>query len=186
MGWDKVKGAVAKVAPVAGTLLGGPAGGAVGGLIASALGVENSPEAVEAAIAQDPDAAVKLKELEQTHQRELERMALEAETTRLSQINKTMRAELDHDGWFKSGWRPGLGWVFSFSLAGLAVALISAVFREPTLVGDPEFSGTLIWLFVVMGGALGINVRQRSNDKALKAGAPKAGVLDYILKKRGD
>lgn len=64
MDWKDVAGAVGKAAPMLGTLLGGPAGGAVGAIIASAIGSDNSPEAVEAAISTNPDALVKLREIE--------------------------------------------------------------------------------------------------------------------------
>ena len=46
--WDGVKNLISSAAPMLGTALGGPAGAAVGGLIAKALGVEESPEAIEA------------------------------------------------------------------------------------------------------------------------------------------
>jgi hypothetical protein len=41
--WKDVAAAVGKVAPLLGTLVGGPAGGAIGGLIAAALGTEPTP-----------------------------------------------------------------------------------------------------------------------------------------------
>ena len=62
--WDKIKDVVGSVAPVAGSLLAGPAGGAVGSMLASALGVDNTPDAVAAAIKSDPQAAVKIREIE--------------------------------------------------------------------------------------------------------------------------
>lgn len=62
--WDNIKELIGTSAPVIGTLLGGPAGGAVGGLIGKALGVENTPEAIEAELRNNPDALIRLKELE--------------------------------------------------------------------------------------------------------------------------
>lgn len=179
--WDKVREVVAGVAPVAGSMLLGPAGGAVGAMISAALGVDNDPVAVLSKLQSDPAALLKVKAMEQEHEREMMTLSLTAETKRLSDVNSTMRAELDHDGWFKSGWRPSLGYVFSLSLGGLAFALVSAVLSNPAIVGDPEFSGTMIWLFVVMGSALGINVKQRSSDKAVKTGVMPMGVIDKLL-----
>ena len=72
-------------APVIGGILGGPAGGAAGGLISligNALGLkpsETTPEKINAVISQDPSAMLKLKELESTHQLEIERIALQAD-----------------------------------------------------------------------------------------------------------
>lgn len=62
--WDKVIDLIGNAAPIVGTLIGGPAGAAVGGLVAKALGVEDSPSAIENALKNDPDALVKIRELE--------------------------------------------------------------------------------------------------------------------------
>lgn len=66
MDWREVGSVAAKAAPVLGAVLGGPVGaiaGAAGTLLASALGVEASPEAVNAAL-QDPQALVRVREIE--------------------------------------------------------------------------------------------------------------------------
>ena len=62
--WKDVGNAVGKIAPVLGTVVGGPAGGAVGALISQALGTENNPESVIKALSTDPEVAIKLKQLE--------------------------------------------------------------------------------------------------------------------------
>ena len=62
--WDKVIELIGSAAPVVGTMIGGPAGTAVGGLIAKALDVDNTPDAIEDALRNNPDALVKIKELE--------------------------------------------------------------------------------------------------------------------------
>lgn len=64
MNWSDVTGFIGKAAPLLGGVLGGPAGATVGSMVASALGVEDSPEAVARAIKSDPDAMLKLKKLE--------------------------------------------------------------------------------------------------------------------------
>ena len=76
MDWKDLASIVGKAAPILGTLLGGPAGGAVGGLIASALGTGNDPSEVSAALA-NPDAAIKLREIESRRQVELQSLAVE-------------------------------------------------------------------------------------------------------------
>jgi hypothetical protein len=86
MNWNSIKETVGKVAPLAGTLLGGPAGAAVGGLISSALGVENSPDAVAAAL-NDPDAVVKLKELESNERQHLLQMQLATLQAELADVH---------------------------------------------------------------------------------------------------
>ena len=64
MNWADIAQTVGKAAPLLGTLLGGPAGAAVGAIVASALGTGNDPEAVSAELAKNPDALVKLREIE--------------------------------------------------------------------------------------------------------------------------
>lgn len=62
--WDKIKELIGDSAPIVGGLLGGPAGAAVGGLLSKALGVENSASAIEAELVNNPEALVKIRELE--------------------------------------------------------------------------------------------------------------------------
>lgn len=83
MNWSDVAKLAGKAAPLLGTALGGPAGGAVGAIVASALGVENTPEAVSVAVKNDPDAMVKLRQIELDHESQLKAYAF-----------KTLDAEL--------------------------------------------------------------------------------------------
>ncbi|QPG06965.1 hypothetical protein IT774_07630 [Salinimonas marina] len=68
MNWKEIKETVAEYAPMAGTLLAGPHGAAVGTLIASTLGVKETPDAVSTALL-SPDSRVKLRELEFENQK---------------------------------------------------------------------------------------------------------------------
>ena len=87
MEWADVGRAVAKAAPVLGSVLGGPVGaiaGAAGSLIASALGCEPDPADVQRTIAQSPDLLLKLKDLEIQQQAQLlqwQRDQVQAELT---------------------------------------------------------------------------------------------------------
>ena len=76
MDWTKVSSIIGKAAPLIGTLVGGPAGTAVGALVASALNTENTPGAIEQALTTDPEAFAKLAELEKSNNLELRRLAL--------------------------------------------------------------------------------------------------------------
>ena len=62
--WEDIAELVGGVAPIVGTALGGPAGGAVGSIIAKALGVEDNADAVGMAVKADPSLIVRIKELE--------------------------------------------------------------------------------------------------------------------------
>lgn len=92
MNWSDIKNAVGKYAPIAGTLLGGQAGAAVGGLISSALGVENTPESVMQALG-NPDAIVKLKELEINERQHFLQMQL---STLQAELADTQNARENH------------------------------------------------------------------------------------------
>jgi hypothetical protein len=67
MTWKDVGKTVARAAPILAGVLGGPVGAvasAAGTLAASWLGEEANPEAVNAALQNDPEALIRLKELE--------------------------------------------------------------------------------------------------------------------------
>ena len=84
MDWKQVGNTAISVgAPLLGGALFGPAGAAVGSIIAGKFGVspESTPEQVMAAITGDPDAALKLRQIETTHIERLQ--ALENERLRI-------------------------------------------------------------------------------------------------------
>lgn len=65
MNWRDLAGTVGATAPILGTLIGGPAGPAIGALVASVLGTQGDPESVSAALAAGPEAAAaKLRQIE--------------------------------------------------------------------------------------------------------------------------
>lgn len=82
--WESVGKLLGTAAPMVGTALGGPAGAAVGSLVAGLLGVNDSPDAVAAAIKADPSLAVKIEELK-----------LEAHRLDLEAVQKAKQAEID-------------------------------------------------------------------------------------------
>lgn len=99
MNWSDLKGVIGKAAPVVGTLLGGPAGMAVGGLVAAALGTDNTPDAVSAALIGNPDALVKIRELETNSKVQLQQLAVTAESNRLADVQsaRSMRTANPND-----------------------------------------------------------------------------------------
>jgi len=62
--WENIKEIVGTVAPIAGSLLGGPIGGTVGSMVAGLLGVEDDPKSIERELRNNPDALLKLKTLD--------------------------------------------------------------------------------------------------------------------------
>lgn len=89
MDWKDVGSKILDSAPMIGTLLGGPLGGGLGGLvkmIGGALGLspeETKPDKVMQIIEQDPQALLKFKELEMTHEVDLQKLVLQQEQMHL-------------------------------------------------------------------------------------------------------
>lgn len=67
---------VVHYAPILGTALAGPAGGAVGTLISNVFGSDDKKELCDQ-IKADPDAEIKLKQIEEDHEIELKKLALQ-------------------------------------------------------------------------------------------------------------
>lgn len=76
MNWSELGKKVADYAPLLGGAL-GPVGAGVGALIASEFGTENTPDAINSFIADNPEAQVKLREVELAHKSQLQRIKLE-------------------------------------------------------------------------------------------------------------
>lgn len=128
MEWKDIAGIVGKAAPILGTLVGGPAGAAIGGLIGSVLGTVNTPDAISAAIATDPQAALKLAQYEGDNAVKLQGMllahadnVLAAEAQATLAVNATMQVEARADHWMTYSWRPILGFCVGFNTASAAV-----------------------------------------------------------------
>ena len=77
MNWKDIKGVIGKSVPLLGSLLGGSAGETAGSLIASALGCEAEPDVIADQLASDPEAYLKLQELELSHKEELQKLQLQ-------------------------------------------------------------------------------------------------------------
>lgn len=100
--WDNIKELIGTSAPVIGTLLGGPAGGAVGGLISKVLGVDNTPEAIELALMNNPDALLKIKELETSKELAILQAELEHKRIDVGSIIDNRKLDNEKDQMFLS------------------------------------------------------------------------------------
>ena len=76
MNWSGLGKKVADFAPLLGSAL-GPVGAGVGALISSEFGTEYTPDAINSCLVSNPDAQVKLKEIELTHKTKLQQIKLE-------------------------------------------------------------------------------------------------------------
>jgi hypothetical protein len=181
MDWSDLKGLVGKAAPLLGTLLGGPAGGAAGALIASALGVDNEPEAVQRALEADPDLLVELRKSELEQRARLQQMLVEAETRRMSEQNQTMRAELASGDRFKSYWRPLFGYIVALTWGAIMLATTYQILFETKESAETISAlGQLSGLWGIGLAVLGVNVWKRSDDKRLAFGQQSEGLVSAL------
>lgn len=130
MNWKDIANTVGGIAGAVAPLLGGPVGLAVsiGSQIAGALGTDNTPEAVAAALQRDPNAALKLQEwamqereqIRQGHL-ELQRLALDEYKADLSDRQNARQVHKDH-------WMPS---ALTITLVSMLAALIAALFYLP-------------------------------------------------------
>ena len=103
MDWKGVGNAVIKAgAPLLGGALFGPAGAAVGSIIAGKFGVspDATPEQVMTAIKGDPDAALKLRQIETTHVERLQE--LENERLRIETADVQSARNVHQHHWMPS------------------------------------------------------------------------------------
>ena len=157
MEWKEVSEKIGKIAPMQGTLLSGATGGisaVVGGIISSALGVENSPSAVSQAISVNPDAAVKLAQIEADQKVKLQELSVSAanniiaaDTQRILAINATMQSETKSDHWPSYAWRPFNGFIVGIMAFGCYFILPLCKVPVPVI---PE----TVWL--MFGAILGV------------------------------
>lgn len=116
--------------PLLGSVLGGPAGASLGGMVAHALGVSQAtPEAVSAAL-ESPAAVAKLKALEIEQHIVLARLQasqamaqLRADSASQAAVNQTMQAEATSKHWPQWLWRPLNGLLFAPTILAIYVAL---------------------------------------------------------------
>ena len=168
-----------------------PGGGAIVSLIASALGLTNDePDTIALALQSDPNAAVKLKELQTRHIEKLEEIALQryqaelsAETTQQSNINKTIQEELKSDSSYKSGWRPLFGYFAAFGVGGILLGLVYSIFDGPENAGNIVESATV--MITMMLAVLGINIRSRSQDKQAFSPNRPLGLVEAFANRIG-
>ncbi|WP_051327186.1 3TM-type holin [Desulfatibacillum aliphaticivorans] len=183
MDWKSVGKTIAKVgAPLLGTAVAGPAGGAaLGTLVASLFGTDpDDPEALEAAINADPEAALKLRELELQNTLELQKLVVEnariesaERVTTIQEVNSTMRTEGKSEHWIQYSWRPFIGFCFPVTALAVYVILPLAHCEVPNV---PD------WIWLSFGAILGVTTWDRGKEKRAKAGeVAKPGIVSSVV-----
>ncbi|MFT6986235.1 MAG: hypothetical protein ACJAT7_002058 [Psychromonas sp.] len=188
--WDSIKSLIGNSAPIIGTLIGGPAGTAVGSMVASALGVENTPAAIEQELRNNPDALVKIKQLESDERIALKKLAfkhaeLESDERQLAivQQNATMQAELASNDAYVRRWRPTFGYAVCLTWTLLFLGLtVSMVFYPEKAAALVTSVVALTPLFTIALSVLGISIHKRSQDKQVSAGKDPVGIVAGLKK----
>lgn len=159
--WKSVGATAGKFAPMLGALLGGPAGASVGAMIASALGTGSTPMEVQQALVTNPEAAIKLKEIESTRQVQLQALMVDsakaelaAATANASDINRTMQAEAAAEHWPTYSWRPAIG--FAVAVAILLAVLTVFLAYGAAMYGKGEGLQHLPGILAAVAGIIGV------------------------------
>lgn len=151
MDWKDVAATAGKFAPLVGTLLGGPAGAAIGGLVAAALGTSNTPDAIKAAIATDPQAALKLAQWEGDNNVKLQGMVYAHADNLLAAVSSSIASDVEdrksaRDSSVAGGTAKRLFWLSLLLLAATLGTEIGVLF-----IGYPKTVDA-----IVVGRVLGL------------------------------
>lgn len=178
MEFKDIAKSVANYAPLLGAALGGPAGSAIGALIAAKFGTVNSAESVLKAIATDPASAIKLAEIESTERTRIVEIDTQARIAELqsdnqvvTQVNETMRVEAAQDKWWVSGWRPAIGFATAISFTFISalfcfLAYKAIILQQPEALKQlPDLLSAFSLLFATPAGILGVASYWRGKEK---------------------
>ena len=174
MDWDAIKNKIGGVAPVIATMFGGPMAGAVTKMIANTLGVEATPDAIGAELERNPEALLKIKQLELDRfkvQVDLEKTGIEADSKTITEVNATMREESKSENWWTSAWRPYWGFVSATAFLALVIFVCYLAYRAITLKDSdamtmiPQMIFAFTGLFAIPGGILGVTAWHRGKKQ---------------------
>ncbi len=189
MDWKNMAQTLAKAGlTTLSTALLGPAGPTVAGMLSGWLGLsDNDPQAQEKAelALADPKVLADLKMKEMDCQVELTKLTFAAETARLQAdssqvdaVNRTMQAEAASEHWAQWLWRPV--WGFVSAAAFLVVCILVCNIGWNAVQGKdmaainmiPQLVGAFSWLFAIPGAILGVSAWKRGEEKIerIKAG----------------
>lgn len=188
MSWKDLGSTVAQFAPLLGAALPIPGGAALGSMIASVFGGNaDDPASLNRAIQANPEAAVKLKEIEANHKAELERIAMQrasnelaADTARIASVNQTMQAE-SKSGGLPAFWRPFWGIIsaIAFFIQVSAISYLLVYKPEQAGVAISALSSLSIFWGVPLA-ILGVSAYHRGVEKRTMAGEKVSGIVDLI------
>ena len=144
MDWKEIGRTAASVgAPLLGGALFGPAGAAVGSIIAAQFGVspESTPEQVMAANKGDPDAALKLREIETTHVERLQELENERLRIETADVQNARTAHQHH--WMPSAITLLMCAMFGMIIGALFIWAVPGDNKEIVVYITGQVSGIL-------------------------------------------
>lgn len=200
--WDTLKGLVSNVAPVLGNAIAPGFGGIATALISSALGVENEPEAMVAAIeGASPETIARLQEVESNNKAELEQLKIQREIKQIETdgkaieaVNTTIQVETKSEDKWTRRWRPFWGYIsaaaFFISVLGILVLIAYAIgTKQISLIGEiPGIITALFTLFTIPGAILGVSAWHRGVKQRVEAGEQRpsgVSLTSAIIKRIG-
>jgi len=170
---------IASFAPMLGGLIGGPGGAVLGKLVASTFGSDTEdPKELERLIKADPQAAIKLREIELSNKVELEKLVIASEANRLvseaskiESVNATMRAEAVSGDVWQRRWRPFWGYISGVAFFVQILAIIYVMIAAPATAAAVIASLASLQVFWgVPLAILGISAYQRGKEKRTALG----------------
>jgi hypothetical protein len=184
MDWgDIAKQVIGLGAPILGTALGGPLGGAAGKILAELVGAsDTTPEAVGKAL-----AASSVEQIAEAENAWAEAIRAEADAARgsVAETQATIRAELDSEDALQRWWRPLYAFELTFECAALWVVLVHEFWTGDmtainALIGA---TGLLVSYWGFRFGVLGVYVSGRTREKVCVAtGQDAPGILDKLAR----
>lgn len=170
MDWKEIGKTVGSVAPVLGTVLGGPVGaiaGAAGAMIAALCGddVEPTPQAVNQALKANPELMLEIKVLEASYQNRLldwQEKQINADLHKFKTVNQTMQIETKGEDSWTRRWRPYWGFMSANAfciVAGLCcwIAFDAVKRGDPSALNMiPQMVTSFATLFGIPGAILGV------------------------------
>jgi hypothetical protein len=187
MNWnDLSKTVIGLGAPILGTALGGPLGGAAGKLLADALGAAPMPESVQTAIAERSADSTFAAEAAQKAEAEWAKAMAEIGRTQLAETGATMRAEAASGDVLQRWWRPLYALELSLvECPAFALTLLHALWtgHAAGINGFATLSGLLMTYFGARFGVLGVYVSGRTREKqAATTGEAMPGIIGEVVK----
>jgi hypothetical protein len=167
MDWKSISGTVGSIAGAVAPLLGGPIGLAVsiGSQIAGALGTDNTPQAVQAALRNDPTAALKLQEWAQQEREQIRQANIELQRIALDEYKADLADRQNARSEHKDHWMPA---TLTLTLLALFAAVLWALFYGPEIEANRDLIVYLVGnLFTLVAGAVTywVSSTKESSDK---------------------